>query len=174
MPKMSLRELCNELKSPYCSYRENAPYQTAFSYELPFSLHLIPNQAVADTLSEVVAQELLEIKHGTELVQVAYLKNLDTRLAYRGKTSVMKETTRALNLPPLTKPARSLGDTIFKYFLSELKRTSTETAHFEYDCPREGKLILYLLKRLVNVYATQDAAIQVFRNIIEKKRTNGN
>ena len=172
MPKMSLRELCKELNSPHCSYKENAQYMTAYPFGLPFSLHLMPNQAVADSLTRVVAPELLEIKHGTELVQVAYLKDLDARLAYIGKTENMRAAIRALKLPPLRKGSPSSGDTIFQYFARELERTEMKKAHFEESCPREGKMIMYVLKRLVAVYAAKDALVQVLRNITEKKRAN--
>ena len=109
MAKMSLKELCQELNSPYASYRKNVGYKTAFPYGLPFSCHFVPNQSVAESLS-IIAPEILEIKHGKELVQVTYLKDLEARLAYSGETAAMNETIRLLKLPPFAKNSRSLGD----------------------------------------------------------------
>jgi len=126
MPKMSLKELCKELNSPYCSYNENAKYMTAYPRQMPDGTHLLPNQAVADSLTWLVAPELLEIRHETELVQVAYLPHLDTRVAYSGETAAMRETTRLLCLPPFGKMSRSCGDTSFQYFARELERTETK------------------------------------------------
>lgn len=167
---MSLKELCRELNSPYATYKGASRYRTAFQFGLPFSPYLLPNQAVADSLAEIAVPELLEIRRGSELLQVACLKDQDPRISYSGKTASMRETIRLLNLPPFTRRSPSFGDSVFKYFARELNRTQAENSHFEEHCAKDGKMIMYVLKRLVKVYSTQEAIVQVLKKIAEKKQ----
>ncbi|MBS3125481.1 hypothetical protein J4211_04500 [Candidatus Woesearchaeota archaeon] len=110
-----------------------------------------------DNLIELIAPELIEIRHELECVQVAYLGGGDTRLAYIGKTESMRQTVASLQLPKFPKLPSTIGESAFLAFGYHLQETEDDNVHFEYDIGRTEKGLLFVLKKLIKVYELQDS-----------------
>lgn len=165
---MTLKELCRELNSPYASYAENVFYYTAFPVNVPFSSCLLLNQAAADHLDTRIARQSLEIRHGSEKVQVADLGGT-VRLAYSGNTKAMKTTIKQFGFSKYRMSA-SLGERVFEQVEKDLERTQAGKAHFEYEIGTgTATRVIFILKKLISVYEAQDKLLDILKKIAEKK-----
>lgn len=175
VPQSKIKEVYALLsQSNYCTYAKKEPYRTSYlrAQDLPLRFNFMPNQAQEkDKLVELIASEVLTVSRGPkEQVKIAHVEGTDTRLAYLGKTEAMRNTLRALNLPPFGKNI-SHGEHPFRYFARELERIKDEEAHFEYALGTGAeKSVWYALRRIISVYQAQDKLLDVLKKIVEKKQ----